>query len=105
MVLETPPLTLQPCYLDELTPDEQDLVKLQIEQNERGKVNVGTQTDTVIVIGPEDLIPVVNSTGSSAVMAILAQIQDMQTEMLDNVKALCEDMREMNNLLNSLKHV
>lgn len=105
MVLETPPLTLQPCYFDELTPDEQDLVKLQIEQNDRGKVNVGTQTDSVVVIGPEDLIPVVNSTGSSAVMAILAQIQDTQTEMLDNVKALCEDMREMNNLLNCLKHV
>lgn len=50
---------------------------------------MGTQTDPVIVIGPEDLIPLVNSTGSSAVMAILAQIQDTQTEMLDNVKALC----------------
>lgn len=65
---------IQRCTLDELTPDEQDLVKLQIEKNERGKVNVGTQTDPVIVIGPEDMIPVVNSTGSSAVMAILAQI-------------------------------
>lgn len=66
---------------------------------------MGTQTDPVIVIGPEDLIPVVNSTGSSAVMAILAQIQDTQTEMLDNVKAFCEDMQEVNNLLNCLKHV
>lgn len=47
----------------------------------------------------------VNSTGSSAVMAILAQIQDTQTEMLDNVKAFCEDMQEMNNLLNCLEHV
>lgn len=87
---------IQPCNLNELTPDEQDLVKLQIEQNKRGKVNVGTQTDPVIVIGPGDLLPAINPIGSSAVMAILAQIQDTLTEMLENMKALCKDVQELN---------
>lgn len=64
---------------------------------------MGTQTYPVIVTGPEELLSAMNPNGSSAVMAILAQIQD--TEMLDNVKALCDDMQEMNNLLNCLKHV
>lgn len=66
---------------------------------------MGTQTYPVIVTGPEELLSAMNPNGSSAVMAILAQIQDTQTEMLDNVKALCDDMQEMNNLLNCLKHV
>lgn len=87
---------IQPWNLDELTPDEQDLVKLQIEQNRRGNVNVDTQTDPVIVIGPGDLLPAINPIGSSAVMAILAQIQDTQTEMLENMKAFCKDVQELN---------
>lgn len=96
---------IQPCNLDEMTPNEQDLVKQQIEQIKPSHVNVGTQTYPVIVTGPEELLSAMNPNGSSAVMAILAQIQDTQTEMLDNLKALCDDMQEMNNLLNCLKHV
>lgn len=97
---------IQPCNFDELTPDEQNLVKLQIEQKKRGKVNVGTQTDPVIVIGPEDLLPAIHPTGSPAVMAILAQIQDTQMEMLEKVKTLCENVQELDEtadeILNNL---
>lgn len=97
---------IQPCNLDELTPDEQDLVKLQIEQNKRGNVNVGTQTDPVIVIGPGDLLPAINPTNSSAVMTILAQIQDTQKEMIEKVKTLCENVQELDEtadeILNNL---
>lgn len=41
---------IQPWNLDELTPDEQDLVKLQIEQNRRGNVNVDTQTVRLLLL-------------------------------------------------------
>lgn len=56
-----------PSFLEELTEDEQDLVNLQVQQHLNSQRSVSTQTDRVVIVGPEDNLPVQHSSMLSSI--------------------------------------
>ncbi|XP_062584338.1 serine-rich adhesin for platelets-like [Saccostrea cucullata] len=77
-----------PCFLEEVNGDERDLINLQIRQHQEGLRNVSVQTEKVVVLGTEDVLPPLMAETFSAMTKTLGQIQKEQQA----TKALIQDL-------------
>jgi Sec-independent protein translocase protein TatA len=84
--------------LEEISQDEADLVQLQVDQHLRSKRNVCVQTDAVVILGPDDVLPPQASEAFSSIMKTLKQLQKSQS---DEQKSQQEVLRSQQELLKS----
>lgn len=83
-----------PSYLEELSADEQDLVQQQIHQHQNGKKSVASQTDEIVMLGPDDMLPTTAPNELKLIMKLLQKMEESQKKTSKSVKTLSADVKE-----------
>ncbi|XP_052691832.1 uncharacterized protein LOC128169804 [Crassostrea angulata] len=91
-----------PSYLEELSADERDLINLQVEQYKRGLETESTQTEAVVILGPNDVLPPLTSDAFQNIMELLKDLKKGQQDMKVQVEELKKEQREMKSQVQDL---
>lgn len=67
-----------PCYLEELSADEQDLVQQQIHQHQNGRKSIASQTDEIVMLGPDDVLSTAAPNELKLIMKLLHKMEQSQ---------------------------
>lgn len=84
-----------PCFLEELTSDEQDLVTLQLDQHQKGQSSATTQTDCVGIIRTDDVLPPTTAEAFGSIMRTLKDPQEKKTATKTFMATLEQDMKDL----------
>lgn len=86
-----------------MTQDEADLVPLQVEQHQLGKRNVTVQTEAVVNLEPDDVLPLQTPEAFSTIINVLKQLQTSHRELQKSQKATYRMVQTMSEELKTLK--
>lgn len=83
-----------PCYREELSADEQDLVQQQIHQHQNERKSIASQTDDIVMLGPDDVLPTAAPNELKLIMKLLHKMEQSQKKTEESVKNLSADVQE-----------
>ncbi|XP_062604469.1 mucin-5AC-like [Saccostrea cucullata] len=66
-----------------------------MRQQQQGQQSVSSQTDTVVILGPDDVLPSQNPPSYNNILKILKELQKSQQESKQMIQDLSKEMKEM----------
>lgn len=85
-----------------MSADERDLINLQVEQYKRALESKTTQTEAVVILGPNDVLPPLLSDAFQNTLDLLKELKKGQQDMKVQVKELKKEQQETKSQVQDL---